>query len=326
MEKRAPKQDLLAEYEKLAKESTDPEARFLLARILEEPESFKLMKEAAIAKPPSIYAQAAVGNRESSLGHFKVAVEWLNKSCQAKPNNYLFFRFRREALLANKDYEQILTGTPPVFPGGEDEDLLYKLQAALKKGDPQQIQQLQQQMNPRVGVLMRPNQPSNNAKLVDPVIAAVKVDFVAYVRSARLANPGESVETLLLQGKPEEALKLPQTKNDRDSIARKGLIYLKARDSKKQNVADDAWKALIESLNNEDRDIRLFADYLQSKDEAVVEKMLQCFIEPNIKRVLLLVGADRFPKSKDKLQSLAMTLNFNSDGVSLCMKQILRKK
>ena len=76
----------------------------------------------------------------------------------------------------------------------------------------------------------------------------------------------------------------------------------------------------LEKSNRYDRQL---ADVLAGRTPLNVETLLRLPLDPNEKRVLLRVAAQRYPANAKALLSLAEQLDFQHDVTSLCLRHAL---
>ncbi|HLN28323.1 MAG TPA: hypothetical protein VK395_11310 [Gemmataceae bacterium] len=88
-------------------------------------------------------------------------------------------------------------------------------------------------------------------------------------------------------------------------------------------IADEQWQALLKDLGQAGGHERLLGDMLAGRKPAKADLIRRLHIEPEKKRVLLVVASKRLPESAKELVQLARALDFSPDPTSLCLRKIL---
>ena len=130
-------------------------------------------------------------------------------------------------------------------------------------------------------------------------------------------------EPALLQGKLEEAASKAEDQDETKTRIRRCLLYLAARKNGKAALAEQQWPLLLADLAKSSRYERQLGDMLAGRTPLNVEFLLRLPLEPNEKRVLLMVAAERYPKEAKTLRNLAQKLDFQHDVTSLCLRHVV---
>jgi tetratricopeptide (TPR) repeat protein len=340
MERLQPKHDLVPEYEALVKEVGTGDAKYLLARVLEDDErAEQLVREGANAQPPSAFSQFSLGYRALARGDFDEACNWLNKAYEAAPRQLNFIRIYRDALWATKQYDK-LKALPATF-NSPLSDAMDRLKVAVSTGKQEEIDitisQLLTQVNPPQGMnLGGPNPLRESLQLqFQAYVAALRNDEAGFLKS--FANQGDEIPytVALLQGDSERAAKIGNAekpantgiaRDEMATIMRHCLIYLAALKAGKKELADKEWTALLETLPTHGARERVLTEMLAGRQPFQLKKLETAVMEVELKRVLLVVFAEKFPESKAPILALAEKLDFQKDAISLVLKKLRGKK
>ena len=325
MERAHPEKDLRPRYRKLlAKNEGNADALYLLGRA--DPdlnEQSKLFQKAAAAKPPSGFANYALGYHALSDGRFADAIRWYEKALQLLNDKIIVQPMYHDALLANGDYARLLAllQADAQAPGRKAIASFQMVRVHALRGDRAKAQA---QIDEVVKFLPAPARDTTR-KALEAIVCCSANDVAGYLKLTDDTN----YEAALLRGKLKEAAALTGGANltggiNTDRLNLHGLVYLEAVQAGAKEIADAQWKALLAELKKTGRDYRLFADYLEGRQPPATRLAQRLPIEPNAKRVLLAVAAQRLPEQKQELLALAKRLDFYRDAVSLCLAKFLK--
>lgn len=328
------KTDLRPEYRRLVEETNrSSDSLYLLARIETEPEAEKIYQEAIAAKPPSVNALSGIGFRRLARGQFAEAVGHFAKARQLQPNDSRIVRLYRESLVAAEQFDKLasdLTQTEDFATRWAD--FRYHLIALVGQNKNDEAQQLAQQFPFTLGLNANTVEFEQVKQLVDQLMVTVLRDREAFLKHAESKQQLQSIDVSVLLDKPREAAaKIPSGDDHpgrterRDAIQNRALIYLSAMNNNESEVAKEQFDALIKVLANDDRDHRYVAAVLSGEKPFDWETVRMLVIDPETKRVLLPVLAQRFPDQADNLKRLTRQLNYQRDDVSLCLRHLLKE-
>jgi tetratricopeptide (TPR) repeat protein len=321
MERIHPETDLRPRYSKLVAETNgQPDALYLLARAEPDPEEgAKQLRQAAGATPPSGYAINALGYRALCAGDFAEAKRLAKKAAPLVPDQNLVRRVYRPALLANGDYDMLLTDLQPDLqvPGlrasAITEMMLVHVLEGQKDKAAKRIDEAMQFCPPESRDAVR--------KGLEMTLRCYEQDVAGYLKSR---EDESTFETTFLRHQFEKAAEIASSTEGDKSTAH-GLLYLAATRSGAKKMADDQWQALLAALGKAGRDERQFGEILQGRRPATGGLPQRLALEPSLKTVLLVVLAQRQPDQAKELLALARRLNYQRDVVSLCLAEYLPK-
>jgi tetratricopeptide (TPR) repeat protein len=321
MERTHPETDLRPRYSKLLAETNgQPDVQYLLARAEPDPvESGKQLQRAASAEPASGYALYALGYRALCAGDFAEAKRLAKKAAPLVPDQALIRRVSRPALLANGDYDMLLTDLQP--------DLQVPALRVTALTEMMRVHVLEGQRDKaakRIDEAMEfcpPESRDAARKGLEMTLRCYEQDADGYLK----ARGDESTfEGAFLRHQLEKAAEIAASAKGHRGTAH-GLLYLAATRSGAKKLADDQWQALLAALANAGRDERQFGEILQGRKPATGGLPQRLAVDPSVKRVLLVVLAQRQPDQAKELLALARRLNFQRDVASLCLAEYLRQ-
>jgi tetratricopeptide (TPR) repeat protein len=325
MAKAHPDHDLRKTYRDLvAKAPQDPDALYLLARVIEDDpdQAEKLLLQAAAAKPPSAYAMQSLGFRALAQGQMPDAIAWTEKALRQDPVNPMIRHWYRQALLAGGKFSELLASVQAEqSPEQKYLALVDQLNMWAVKGDEAKARATIQQV---LQLRASPNDPetaTTRARL-EVVWCCARNDVPAFLKKQAEIPKSYRFEAALLKGNLKEAAGLVEHDEDHASV-HSALLFLAARKAGDRALADQQWTALLASLTKTRGESRHLAEVLAGRSKASAEQFRRMAIEPDQKRVLLLVAADRFPDQSKELVRLARTLNFSPDPTALCLRRFL---
>lgn len=324
LSKTQPEQDLRPEYQKLAAETNNhPDALYLLGRIQDTEVADEFFRKAAAATPPSSYALYALAYDALSRGQFADAAAWAEKALRLAPDNLFFRQMRQNTLLAGGKYDALLEELQrqeqqPAFNPALRAD---RVRALVAKGDLQGAQAL---IAGAVQALTDPEDAAQREALrteLDLALHCARGDLPGYLKLAATAVT-ERFEVALLQGKLADAAAAAGQRED-GAAAELGLLYLAAHKAGDSKQADEHWQKLLDALTRADRHSRRLADILAGRKpfDAALARLLP--LDPRQKRVVLAAAARRFPEPAQELLELARQLDYQRDGMSLCLRKVL---
>lgn len=319
MERAHPEVDLRPRYRKLLDENkNNPDALYLLGRADPDLDACeKLYQQAALANPPSAYALSGLGFRALCEGKFEDATRYFDLAIPRSTEKLLAERFQRETLLARKDYDALLAAAQReiVIPDRKFSAQLEMIRILAIRGDKAAaLQKLNE-----VVLAGTPQEQMQTRKMLDATIAVCQKDVKGYLK-AQENTP--TFETAFLRGDMPAAEKMIHP-GEHMSVAYRGLLFLEASRSGKKELATTHWSALLVDLEKEGRDERFFADLLAGRKTMAEISPPRSPIEPEKKRVLLTVLAERYPQKAKDLLPLAKRLDYQHDAVSLCLGRFL---
>ncbi len=319
-ERAHPEADLLPRYRKLLAESNgDPDAVYLLGRADPDlDESEKLFGQAASANPPSGHAIAALGWHAHCEGRFAEAIRLYDKALPLLPDKTAVRQRHYEALLANGDYDTLLRALQAdgQVPGRKLVAAVYTLRVDAVRGEKAKARQA-------LAEVVRQCPPQEQATLrksLEPLVCCWENDPAGYLKAAGDPPPFAAA---LLRGNLKEAADRLQADGP-EATADHGLLYLAATRSGAKDLAKAQWDAFLAGLSREDHDHRIYAAMLSGKRPPDARLARRLPVEPNLKRVVLAVLAQRQPDQAKGLLALAKKLNFQRDDTSLCLQKVLQ--
>ncbi|MBX7103167.1 MAG: hypothetical protein K1X57_03750 [Gemmataceae bacterium] len=318
-----PETDQRPTYRKLVEETQrTPDALYLLGRVEDEPEAEKVYRE-AIAAAPSSYAYYGWAYRQLARGDAAEAAKWMKKAYDMKPTDGLIKHMLIEATAAAGQYQEL-----DLLVGGEPDWSLLRdrLLARIGRGDKAGADQI---MAEYLGQL-RPGQgdAAEIKKSIEILRACLARDRAAYV--GLLGNDAKNFEGLFLAGKYKEAAELvdsmPKDKNGRNrraEVQQRGLLYVAALRAKQGDLAEEQWKKLLAALGSKGRRDKQLGDLISGAIPFEMELFRNLPTEPQQKRVLALVMSRKQPDHSAALIEFARTLDYERDGLSFCLRQLL---
>jgi tetratricopeptide (TPR) repeat protein len=321
MEKAHPEVDLRPRYRQLvADQPGNPDALYLLGRT--EPnleECAKLYQQAAAANPPSAYAIYGLGFMALSEGRFAEACQWFQKALPLTQDKTLFEHFYRDALLANRDYDALLAVLQPAsqLPGQQLSSSIQIIRVYAVRNN----KEMARRKLAEVVQLCPPTEQFEVRTKLEGLLCCYEQDQNGYLK-ATARTP--TFESAFLGGDLTEAERLLTT-TDHDMIIGHGLLYLEAKKRGDQELAETSWQALLTELSHGVREEKLCGDILAGRKPLSGNSPLKQPIDPDKKRILLAVLAQRYPDKAQPFLQLAKQLDYHHDATSLCLKKVLRK-
>jgi len=325
MEKARPETDLRPRYQQIVAETKGhPDAVYLLGRI--EPDRDKanqLFRQAAAGKPPSAHAMNALGYEAISQGQFADAVAWYEKALALVPDQTMIGHLYHDALLANRDYDRLLTELKG--QGQASDNSILALMAISRvyaiRGDKEKARETLAQavkLNP-------PGQRQLFENAFEAGLAAWEGDADGFLKRATEKIGLPSFELAFLRGNLEEAATLIKPA-DPEAHVRHALLYLAATRSGDKKLALTHRQALEAKLAKGSREERLLADLLAGRKTLAQHPPERIVLDPREKRVFLAVLAERYPAQAKEMIALAKRLDFHRDAISLCLRKVLDEK
>ena len=339
METHRPDADLVPEYRKLADGEKSGDARYLLARISPEgAESDRLLEEAATAKPDCHFAWYSMAYRTLARGDFPSAKSWIQRVVEAQPADLGFRQFQLDVLWANREYDAHRTAASQMTAGIPGLSLLEQFRGAAAQGDPDVQQQIRMALARQNGG--RSN-PLVSEKVLDGIQAMIKGDTAAYLKKTEGGDVILDDETIaqaprferaILKSNPDEAkaaidtiVDKPQLGNDETAI-RRGILSLFYRKEGNAAKADEQVQLLAKALLAQSRTEKRLGTMLNGSKPFDADFVLASIVHPRIKRVVLLVFADKYPEHAATFRALSAKLDYQRDVYSLCLNVINDKK
>jgi tetratricopeptide (TPR) repeat protein len=326
MEKNHPERDLRPDYRKLVAETKNqPDAIYLLARLLDGTEADKMLEQAARADPPSVHAMHSLGWRALARGQFADAIRWLEKAQQLAPTNSFVRKDFQSALTAAGQYDRLLReiDRQPGTAADQLQRLLDKLHVHAARGDKANAQAVTQAAVASVPADNPPQMRQLAKVIMEQVFCSGTGDVAGYLALSTQVPGAPTFEPAFLRGKLKDAANLVEDQQDEDKIRLEhGLLYLAARQAGDQKLADQEWKLLLAALAKGSRHDRQLGEMLAVGKPMTADTLRNLPIDPRVKRVLLLVAAQRQPDLVKELAPLAQKLNFQCDAISLCLVKL----
>ena len=316
-----PEVDLLPRYRKLAIDSKEhASAIYLLGRVDPDLDAGeKLVKQAAAAKPPCGQAISRLAFRALCAGQFAEAARLFEQALPLLAEKTVARTMRNNALLADGKYDALVQVLQ-----SESQNVGQKAQALFDivrvhgvRGDNANAKQALDQLLQ----LLPPGERDSIGKLLAAMLCACANDVDGFLK-AKAGAP--SFETAFLRGNLKEAGELVAQK-DINKTAHHCLVYLEATRSGAKELAESHWNTLLDDLRKADPEQKLFADLLDGKQPSREGLLRRIPVDPNDKRALLLVYAQRFPQQGTEAIALARQLNFQHDAIALCLGKYLQE-
>jgi len=322
MERVHPETDLRPRYRKLLADSGgSADALYLLGRAdpdLEE--GGKLFRQAAVAARPSGYAFQALAYRAMCEGSFADAAMHLEKALPLMADKTYASEMYFNSLLAGGEFDrlqQALQKEPQVpLRSYQVNTRIIRLRAIRgdKAGARQKLAEVVQSYQPQHRVMVQ--------KLLETELCCYENDLDCYLKATE--GGVASFPSALLRGQLKQAADLANSKGG-DSIAYRGLLYLAAVRANDKKLAESSWYDLLDVLKAEGRQEKIVAEILEGRKPLTPGVAQRVPIDPNAKRVLLAVLAQRYPDQSADLLALSRKLDFHHDAISLCLGKVLRK-
>jgi hypothetical protein len=322
MEENHPDQDLTGQYTTLVRElSRAPDALYLLARLKEGKEAETLLQEAASSAVPSTRALSSLGFRKLATGQFGEAVAILSKASPLVAPDSRENLAYLSALRATGDHAK-LAGRLQQFeqaPRFYWFAKAYLIQDLAASGDSKGARlaldeiRKQNQTNPEIQPILAH---------LEAIRACGAGDVQAYLKALPIEERKSEFAPVLLAGDLASAAALIQPGVRNQTATQRALVYLLAVEKKNAPLASAQWKLLLEELAHGDRYHRTLGKVLAGTVPVKPVDVRELLIDPDAKRVLLRVVAQRFPDSAKDLLPLARKLDFHHDETSLCLKAL----
>jgi hypothetical protein len=321
MEKAHPETDLRPRYRKLLEaDKTNPDLMYLLGRVDPDLDAMdKLYRKAAAASPPSAYALYGLGYLAMSEGRFEAAIQFFEKGLPLATEKTAFETYYHDALFAAGKYDVLLTKLQQAghFPERKVRSLRQALRVYAARGQQDLAKQKIAETIVQLGA-------GGNLKFGDTLrslYALYAGDVEGYLKS----QDASSFAGEFLRRNYQKAAGLVQAE-DHSAVECRGLLYLAASRARNSEAAAEAqWDELLQLLEAGGREERLFAEVLKGEKPLDVAAVSKQPIEPDKKRVLLLVLAQRNPAQAADLIKLAKKLDYQRDAVSLCLARLPSK-
>jgi hypothetical protein len=322
MEENHPDQDLVEQYTALARElNRSPDALYLLARLKEGNEAEKLLQEAISSAAPSTRALSSLGFRKLATGQFGEAVAILSKaSPMVSPDsreNLIYL----SALRATGDHDKLASRLQQLEQAPRFYWLAkaYLVQDQAARGDTRGVRQT-------IDEIRKQNLTDPRALPILAHLEAVRAcgagDVQGYLKALPLDERTSAFAPVLLAGDLAKAAALIRPGVRNQTAAQRSLLYLMALKKKDAPLANSQRKLLLEELAHGDRHHRVLGKVLAGTVPVNPVDLQQLLIDPDAKRALLLVVAQRFPASAKDIVPLARKLDFHHDETSLCLKAL----
>lgn len=322
MDRAQPDVDLRPRYKKLLDETGGTaDALYLLGRA--DPDidvRDRLYRQAATADPSSAYAASGLGYRALSEGRFDEAVKWFEQALPGLVDKAIAEHLYNEALLAAGRYDQLVSQYQREAnkPDSGFLALMQMVRILAIKGDKEAARQ-----KLSAAVAQFPlQQRTFTQNALQSVISCASGDAAGYLRNSD-ATP--SFVRAFLEGNYKQAESLIDA-DGTDAAGEHGLLYLACVRSGNKELAEDQWSALLAKLGKGDREERMFADILKGTKPAANNLALRLTFDSSVKRVLLVVLAQRQPAQARELLALAKKLDYQHDAISLCLQKYLPGK
>jgi hypothetical protein len=249
MERNHPNRDLQPEYQNLVAESHEqPDALCLLARLVDLDEGTKLYERAAKATPPSVHALHGLGWRAMAQGQFAEAAKVLAMAARLAPGDLLLKRDYESALLANKQYDQLVA---ELAAGGGPQDvsvLLAQLSVQAAQGNKakidETIQRLRQLMQSPQNATFRANVDLG----IEMALCLAANNVAGYLAQAAKTPDLAPFWPVFLKNELDEAAKKVEDADEETVRIRHALLYLAARKRGQGALADQQWPLFLADL------------------------------------------------------------------------------
>lgn len=301
-------------------------ARYLYGRLLDDPQGFETLCEAAKGNDGSFYAMYAVGNRALVSGQFDEARLWADKLMARDRNHLVSQRLSRSVLMAQRKYDELdQVLSIPMSDQSEDVSLvLERYRLAVIRNDNQHAAELKNQV---LGMIRReaPQEVEMVEALLKSVDATIAEDVKAFLDVTRAEQFSTHLSVPILKGDLNGAEAIYEKHKDRpgNKLLEASLLYLLAKSKKNETLTKEYWETICQELLIVSRTAKTFNDMLAGKVPFTFEAARDSHFDVDDKRAVLLVLADRFPKDAVSLRALAAKLNFQRDAYALAVKKFL---
>ncbi len=147
-------------------------------------------------------------------------------------------------------------------------------------------------------------------------------DVSGYLRTLSPEERKSLFWPLLLDGKLLAADDVVKKDADGRDVTQRGLLYLVAVKQHDKALVESEWQQLIACLDRGGRDLRYLGKVLKGSEPIDAAALRELPIDPDQKRVLLTVVAQRFPDADKTIAALARRLDYQRDEVSLCLRSL----
>ena len=321
--------EMVALYKDRLDKVTPPDkqnARYLYGRMLDDPQGYETLRNAANGDDGSFYAIYAVGNRALVSGQFDEARKWADKLVTRDRTHPMTHKLVKNTLMAQKKYAELDQFLLASFSGhlGDGMVTLERYQLARMQNDQQRAADLKNQ----ILAMVRREAPQN----VEPIEALLKSydatisdDAAAFLSGAYAAQFPNDVSVPILKGDLNGAEVIFEERKDlaENKLLHASLLYLLAKSKKNETLTREYWETIRQELLIASRTAKTFNDMLAGKVPFTFEAARDSHFDVDDKRAVLLVLADRFPKDAVALRALAAKLNFQRDAYALAVKKFL---
>lgn len=319
-----PATDLVAEYRQLAGELNESaESLYLLARVSDPADAAEILRRAADKQPTSPYVFHSLGYAALAAGDAAAAVKWSRKAVELAPNSPLFRGTTRRALCAAGNFAEAaaaLAGEQPETTEFERIVELSRCHAAAGNDEAARqaaAQFLQSATGAAPDVLTKVRASLESARCQG------RRDAAGYLSAADAGGLEPSLDRLLLTDQLDKAVTQFEAEDGPRGSDEAGLIYLAARKLKRDDVAEKAVKSLTELLADGDRIDRELGRMVSGRVPIDPARVRMLHGNPEQKRIVAAVLADRCPDHAEALRSLARQLNFSRDAAGLVLVHVM---
>ena len=169
--------------------------------------------------------------------------------------------------------------------------------------------------------MCEPPQREAVRKTLEAMAACGQGNVEAFLKESGNAT---SFASAFLRGNVKEAAGLVKP-DEQDATTHHCLIYLASVRSGDKDLAESQWKALLAQLGKGDPDERVFGDILAGKRAPGARLPQRLPINPDNKRALLAVLAQRHPDLAGEILPLAKKLNYHHDAIALCLREYVQQ-
>jgi tetratricopeptide (TPR) repeat protein len=326
-----PGHDLYDEYKALYQEQPDDVQRiYLLGRVApEREEARRLLRRAAEASPPSVWALQALAYDAMCEADFRAALEYARKAIALAPGEENFRVHESEALLALGEYDTLIKRAAEGREGRPGDFALVKEEAHLRacRGDLAGARALvdtyMATMPPQVGPLTRGQLRAS----LDAAVAYAAGDASKYAAmSGDALTTDDRYAAAVCAGRFDDAVAaLKEVGVDASAAPVEPYLtlYLAATTRGDSQAARKFLDVAVRSMRKQDADGRRFADYLAAILRPPPEEAAAIPLRPSTKRLALAVMAARFPEDRALYAELARPHNYDRRFPYLLVAQAL---
>ena len=187
--------------------------------------------------------------------------------------------------------------------------LMERLKVYARKGDKKNTQATIQEILQLMGPSANAQQRRSVQNALESTVCCCNGDVPGYLKLASEFSNGLDLHSAILQGKLSVAAGLAANqKDDASQLNPHALLHLAALKAGDKKIADEQWQALLKDLAQAGGHERLLGDMLAGRKPAKADLIRRLHIEPEKKRVLLVVASKRLPESAKELVQLALRL------------------